>query len=157
MIHPFECVAQNNVNGGWGQMFSINPGCFVFPKDVTLFYVRDTMRLPEHRKGEPVPQWIEAMAHNMRCFSSGLGDIRPEIIQFSFEDQPPCDYYAITFRLSKEKVKRRIKLAEEVFFMENIGDYILTLTDIMGEYDVCFGELHCGTAIVLERQSIEYK
>ena len=157
IIYPFESVAQNDVNGGWGQMFSINPDCFVFPEDVTLFYVRDTMWLPEHRKGEPVPQWIEDMAHDMRCFSSGLADITPEIIQFSFDDQPPCDYYAITFRLSKEKVKRRIKLADEVFYMANIGNHILTLTDIMGEYDVCFGELHRGKAIVLERQSIEFK
>lgn len=157
IIHPFESVAQNEVNGGWGQMFSINPDCFVFPEDVTLFYVRSTMWLPEHRKGEPVPQWIQDMAHDMRCFSSGLADIKPEIILFSFDDQPPCDYYAITFRLSKEKVKRRIKLADEVFYMASIGDYILTLTDIMGEYDACFGELHRGKAIILERQSIEFK
>lgn len=157
IIYPFDCVAQNDVNGGWGQMVSINPDCFVFPEDVTLFYVRSTMWLPEHRKGEPVPQWIADMSHDMRCFSSGLADIKPEIIHFSFDDDPPCDYYAITFRLSKEKVKRRIKLADEVFYMANIGNHILTLTDIMGEYDVCFGELHRGKAIVLERQSIEFK
>ena len=97
------------------------------------------------------------MSHDMRCFSSGLAAIKPEIIHFSFDDDPPCDYYAITFRLSKEKVKRRIKLADEVFYMANIGNHILTLTDIMGEYDVCFGELHRGKAIVLERQSFEFK
>ena len=27
------------------------------------------MWIPEHRKGEPVPQWIEDMSHDMRCFS----------------------------------------------------------------------------------------
>ena len=157
IIYPFESVAQNDVNGGWGQMFSINPDCFVFPEDVTLFYVRDTMWLPEHRKGEPVPQWIEDMAHDMRCFSSGLADITPEIIQFSFDDQPPCDYYAITFRLSKEKVKRRIKLADEVFYMANIGSYILTLTGIMGEYDACFGQLLLSGPVVLLRDSVFFK
>ena len=157
IIHPFERVAQNDVSSGWGQLVSINPDCFVFPEDVTLFYVRSTMWLPEHCKNEPVPQWIENMAHDMRCFSSGLADIKPEIIQFSFDDQPPCDYYGITFRLSKENVKRRIKVADEVFYMANIGNHILTLTNIMGEYDACFGELYRGKAVVLERQSIDFK
>ena len=157
IIYPFSCVAQKDVNGGWGQMFSINPDCFVFPEDVTLFYVRDTMWIPEHRKGEPVPQWIEDMAHDMRCFSSGLSDIKPEIIQFSFDDDPPCDYHAITFRLSKENIKRRIKLAGVPFYMANIGEHILTLTDIMGEYEACLGAIHDGIPIVLEEMSMDFK
>lgn len=157
IIYPFDCVAQNNVNGGWGQMFSINPDCFVAPEEVKLFYVRNTMWLPEHRKDEPIPQWIENIAHDMRCFPSGLADIKPEIIQFTFDSCPPCDYYAITFRLSKENVKRRIKLDGEVFYMANIGDYILTLTDITGEYEACFGELHDGNPIVLEEMSMDFE
>ena len=154
---PFTCVAQEEVNGGWGQMFAINPDSFVFPEAVTLFYTRNTMCIPEHRKGGPVPQWIEAMAHDMRCFSSGLADIRPEIIRFGFDGQPPCDCYAITFRLSKEKIKRRIKLADVSFYMTNIGGHILTLTDITGEYEVCLGELHDGTPVVLEEMSMDFK
>lgn len=157
IVTPFDCVAQEEVNGGWGQMFSINPDCFVAPEAVKLFYIRSTMWLPENRKGEPVPQWIEDMAHDMRCFSSGLADIRPEIIQFTFDSRPPCDYYSITFRLRKENVKRRIKLDGEVFYMANIGDYILTLTDITGEYEACFGELHDGTPIVLEEMSMDFE
>ena len=157
VVYPFACVAQKEVNGGWGQMFSINPECFAFPNAVKLFYIRSTMWIPEYRKGEPVPRWIEDMAHDMRCFSSGLADIKAEIIPFSFDADPLCDYYAITFRLIKEKVKRRIKLDDEVFYMANIGDYILTLTDITGEYEACFGELYDGTPVVLEEQSIDFK
>lgn len=129
----------------------------LFPEDVKLFYLRSNMWIHPARREEPIPRWIEEMAHDMRCFSSGLADIRPEVIQFSFGKEPPCDYYAITFRLDKEKVKRRIKLAGEVFYMANIGEYILTLTDITGEYDACFGELHRARPIILERQSIEFK
>ena len=157
IIDPFESVERKRVNNGWGEMIAINPDCFFFPEDVTLFYVRDTMWLPEHHKGEPVPRWIEDMAHDMRCFSSGLADIKPEIIQFTFDNEPPCDYYAITFRLSKEKVKRRIKLADEVFYMENTGNYILTLSNIMGEYDACFGQLLLSGPVVLLRDSIFFK
>lgn len=36
IIYPFDCVAQNDVNGGWGQMISVNPDCFVFPEDAKL-------------------------------------------------------------------------------------------------------------------------
>ena len=157
IVCPFNCAAQEEVNGGWGQMFAINPDCFVAPEAVKLFYIRSTMWLPEHHMGEPVPQWIEDMAHDMRCFSSGLADIKPEIIQFSFDDDPPCDYHAITFRLSKENIKRRIKLAGVPFYMANIGEHILTLTDIMGEYEACLGEIHDGIPIVLEEMSMDFK
>ena len=157
IVCPFNCVAQEEVNGGWGQMFAINPDSFVFPEAVKLFYIRDTMWIPEYRKGGPVPQWIEDMAHEMRCFSSGLADIQAEIIQFTFDSRPPCDYHAITFRLSKEKVKRRIKLDGVAFYMAELGDYVLTLTDIMGEYEACFGELHDGIPVVLEEMSMDFK
>ena len=157
IVYPFECVEQENVNGGWGQMFAVNPDSFVFPEAVKLFYTRDTMWIPESRKGEPVPEWIEDMAHDMRCFSSGLADIKPEIIQFTFDKDPPCDYYAITFRLSKEKVKRRIKLDGVSFYIANIGEHILSLTDIAGEYEARLGELHDGNAVVLEKMSMDFK
>lgn len=157
IVCPFNCAAQEEVNGGWGQMFAINPDSFAFPEEVKLFYIRDTMWIPEYRKGGPVPQWIEDMAHDMRCFSSGIADIKPEIIQFTFDNDPPCDHYAITFRLSKEKIKRRIKLADVSFYMANIGDYILTLTDITGEYEARLGELHDGTPVVLEEMSMDFK
>lgn len=157
LVRPFDCVAQNNVNGGWGQMFAVNRDCFVFPERTTLFYVRSTMWIPDHCKDAAVPQWIEDLAHNMRCYSSGLAEIRTQVIRFSFDDQPPCDYHAITFCLNKKNVKRRIKLADEVFYMAEIGDHILTLMDITGEYEACFGELCDGIPVVLERQSIWFE
>lgn len=157
IIYPFSGIGQGSVNNGCGQMISINPHCFVFPEDKKLFYVRSDMWIPPERKEEAIPEWIRNLAYDVKCFSSGLADIRTEVIQFSFDDDPPCDYYAITFRMDKEEVKRRIKLADEIFYMANIGNYILTLTDIMGEYDACFGALYQGKPVVLERESIEFK
>lgn len=71
-----------------------------------------------------------------------------------------CFYLTFDRMSTKESPifkKRRIKLADEVFYMASIGNHILTLTDITGEYDACFGELRQGKAIVLKRLSIEFK
>jgi len=155
ILCPFDFVAQNNVNNGWGQMISVNPDCFVFPEQVKLFYTRSEMCAPEGDSG--APEWIEQLAHNARCYSSDLSEIKAERIPFSFGEETPRDYWAITFRLSREAVKRRIKLAGEVFYMANIGSFILTLTDITGEYEAVFGQLVEDTPIVLERQSVDFR
>lgn len=136
---PIDCIDQKGVNNGNGIMYSIDRG--FFPKDgAKLFYIRDEMWIPPDIDPEAVPEWILDMAKGCEVYSRGLANVQPEVIQYSFYDEPPCGYYAITFS-----------------FDEASSDpYIFTIMDIMGEYEYAIGWINGMQIVTLEHGEIDF-
>lgn len=155
-IGPINCVAQSDVNEGFGMMFSIKRDCFLFD-DAKLFYVRSDMWIPPHHDPEPVPEWITRMAEDCKKYSSGLTRVRPEIISYSFDDDPPCSYYAITFQLDAQEIRKSVRIGDGRWWPKQIGPYLFTLLDITGEYDYVIGELSGGGPVALWHEPMDFR
>jgi len=150
-----SCVGQKDVNNGFGIMFSIDRACFPHGT-VKLFYVRSDMCIPSEGDPDIAPQWISDLAEDCKTCASGLAKIRPEVIRFSFGTQPPCDHWAITFRLDAKQIRKSVRIGEERWWPRQIGPYLFTLLDITGEYDYAIGELRDDGPLVLWRGSIDF-
>lgn len=154
-LGPITCVAQKEVNNGFGMMFSINRDCFL-DENVKMFYVRSDMWIPPNRDPSIVPEWISNLADGCKRHSSGLAKVRPEVMQYAFDDQPPSSYYAITFQLELKQIRKSIRIADVRWWPEQIGSYLFTLLDITGEYDYAIGELHSSEVVTLWRESMDF-
>ena len=103
-----------------------------------------------------VPEWISSLADGCKKYSSGLAKVRPEVIQYSFDGHPPCNYYAITFQLESKQIRKSIRIADVRWWPNQIGPYLFTLLDITGEYDYAIGELRSSGTVNLWRESIDF-
>ena len=111
-LNPIEILDQNDVNNGCGIMFAIDRNWF--PREgVKLCYVRDDMWIPPEQDANVVPDWILHMAEGCRENSIGLAKVYPEIILFSFDEDPPCNYYAVTFELDEKQIRTILECSEK--------------------------------------------
>lgn len=155
-LNPIEILDQNDVNNGCGIMFAIDRNWF--PREgVKLCYVRDDMWIPPEQDANVVPDWILHMAEGCRENSSGLAKVYPEIILFSFDEDPPCNYYAVTFELDEKQIRKSIEMADTCWYPEQTNPYILTVMDIMGEYDYAIGWMNDNRILTLWRDSVFFK
>ncbi|MBQ4339578.1 MAG: hypothetical protein IJC41_01065 [Firmicutes bacterium] len=152
---PIYVYDQKNVNNGYGIMYSIDRG--FFPKDgVKLFYVRNDMFVPSDEEPAKVPEWISNMEADCKKFSSGLKNVQTEVIQYSFDGQPPCSYYAITFGLDKACIRESIQIGDDCWYPTPKDPYIFTIMDIMGEYEYAIGWINGTEYITIERVGIDF-
>ena len=152
---PVQSVALNEVNNGYGAMYAINRDCFVDERP-KLFYVRSEMRIDPGKDPAQIPEWITRMADEIREYSSGFSGFNIEGMKFSFDNEEPHDYYAFTFRFSPYSVREGIVMADMQWRTADIGEYIITLADITGEYDYCIGELTESGPIRLWYSSMDF-
>ncbi len=130
-------------NNGYGAMYAINRECFVAERP-KLFYLRSEMRIHPGKDLAPIPAWITGTADEIGEHSNGFfdfSDFNVEVVQFAFGNEEPRAYYAITFHLSPCSVREDIVMADIQWRTAEVGQYIITLADITGEYDDCIGEL----------------
>lgn len=152
---PVQPVALKEVNNGYGAMYAFNRDCFVAERP-KLFYVRSEMRIDPDKDPARIPEWIAKMADELRAYSSGFSDFRIEVMQFAFDNEAPHDYHSITFRLCPRSLRERIVMADMQWRTADVGQYIITLADITGEYDDCIGELTESGPVRLWYSSMDY-
>lgn len=152
---PIVCIAQKEVNNGFGMMFAIDRECFT-AQNVKLFYVRSDMWISPERDLSVVPEWINKMAEGCKKFSSGLEDLQLEVIEYTFRNEPPGQYYAITFRLDAKEIRKSIRMGDERWYPRHENPYVFTLTDITGEYEYAIGELINVSPVVLYHEEIDF-
>lgn len=136
---PIDIFDQKNVNNGCGMMLSIDRSFFAETEDVKLFYVRDDMWIPSGRDILDVPERIRNMTRDCKVFSSGLAKVRTEVIRYSFPEGTSGDYYAVTFLLDQKQIRKSVRMLQMRWYPVHTEPYILTLTDIMGEYTHAVG------------------
>lgn len=152
---PVSCAAQSDVNNGYGVLYAIRRECFP-REDVKLCFIRSDMRvLPED--GRQPPKWIMALEQEVRRYSSGIVQVQTEIISCVFGEEKLRNYYAVTFRLSADAVREEIDMFGERWNTEEIGGYILALTDISGEFDYVLGEMTETGIVPLWKCSMYFK
>lgn len=152
---PIVCIAQKEVNNGFGMMFAIDRECFT-AQNVKLFYVRSDMWISPERDLSVVPEWITKMAEGCKKFSSGLEDLQLEVIEYAFRNEPPGQYYAITFRLDAREIRKSIRMGDERWYPRHEKPYVFTLPDITGEYEYAIGELINVSPVVLYHEEIDF-
>jgi len=152
---PVSCADQKNVNNGYGIMFAIRRECF--PQENAKFvYLRSDMWIPPQHDFAQLPDWIRFVEEEVRQYSSGLSEVQTEVIPSPFgEEGGHC--YAITFRLDPAAVRECISMFGERWDTEEIGQYILSLTDITGEFGYVLGILEEGRIISLWEASMYFK
>ena len=155
-LNPIEILDQNDVNNGCGIMYAIERNWFP-KKGVKLCYIRDDMWIPPEWDPNVVPGWISNMADGCSKYSSGVARVSVEIVQFSFDNDPPCNYFAVTFELDEKQIRKSIEMEDACWYPEQTNPYILTIMDIMGEYDYAIGWLNDNRVMSLWRDSILYK
>lgn len=161
MLHQFpaqeavEVVAQKDVNGGSGMLFSLQRECFPDP-DGKRYYVRSDMYLSPDKDSDIIPSWLQRLSRNARAYSSGLADVQIEVIPYSFHNDPADRYYALTFRLMPYAVRKSVRLGAS-WNTDQIGKYILALTDITGEYRYAIGDLTEAGPVDLWQEEIDFK
>ena len=152
---PIDCIAQKEVNNGFGMMFAINLECFA-SQNAKLFYVRSDMWIAPEKTSSAVPEWINRMVDDCKKFSSGLKGVQPEVIEFAFQNESPSQYYAITFCLDAKEIRKSIRMGDERWYPIHVTPYVFTLTDITGEYEYSIGELTNIRPIVLYHGEIDF-
>lgn len=150
---PVSCADQSNVNNGYGVLYALRRECFPW-KDVKLCFLRSDMWVGTEKQ---VPQWILTLEREIGLYSSGLGQVQTEVIPYSFAEEETCDYYAVTFRLSSAAVRKTISMFGEEWDTREIGEYILALTDISGEFAYVLGVLEGGKVVPLWENSMYFK
>lgn len=143
-----------DANDGRGIMFVIDRDFFLC-ENVKLFYVRSDMRIPSRADLNTVPEWITDLAENCRKYSRGLVLIQPEIISYSFDEDSPGNYYAITFHFGDEQICKLNQMEDAYGEREKIEPYMLAIMDMTGEYDYAIGELSNNDPIVLWQESMD--
>ena len=74
------------------------------------------MWIPEHRKGEPVPQWIEDMSYDMRCFSVAWEKAASENPKEGLISMRTITNSSGTFWVDADGVMRKFECAEQNYF-----------------------------------------
>ena len=154
-MEKFHLFDQKNVNNGYGIMYSISQDFFP-ENDTKLFYVRDDMWISSSKDSAMTPKWILDMAEGCKKFSSGLKNVQTEVIQYSFDNELPCCYYAITFSLDDTQIRNTIQIEDDCWYPILTEPYILTIMDIMGEYEYAIGWMHGEQNITLDRDEIDF-
>jgi len=152
---PIVCIAQKEVNNGFGMMFAADRECFA-SQNAKLFYVRSDMWIVPEKTSPDVPEWINRMVDGCKKFSSGLKDIQSEVIEYAFQNEPPCQYYAITFRFDAKEIRKSIRMGDERWYPIHENPYVFTLADITGEYEYSIGELTNVGPVVLYHEEIDF-
>lgn len=152
---PIACIAQKEVNNGFGMMFAIDRDCFTV-QNAKLFYVRSDMRLSPERNPSAVLEWINRMVEGCKKFSSGLANIQLEMIEYAFQGKLPGKYYAITFRLDAKEIRKSIRIGDARWYPKHENPYVFALVDITGEYEYAIGELIDHNPVVLYHEEIDF-
>ena len=151
---PVSCVDQKNVNNGYGVLYAIRRACF--PEDDMKFcFLRSD--LPARRADPAPPRAAAALRNEIRRFSSGLAAVRLETLSHRFADTDASLFYAVTFRLDPAAVRETVEMYGARWDTREIGEYILALTDITGEFSYCLGVLDRGRLVPLWENSVYFK
>jgi len=151
---PVSCADQKNVNNGYGILYAIRRECFT-DENIKFCFLRSDM--PISSDDTTPPDDAAFLVEEIRRYSSGLAQVQLEKLRYTFDDAENAAYYAVTFRLDPAAVRNAIDMFGERWETQRIGQYILALTDITGEFSYCLGVLEQDEIVPLWEASMYFK